>query len=84
MNIMKKSLLIILFVGLLLIVLGGNVKAADFSASAGKTTMTTGESTTLTLNVTDAIGQFSITSSDTSVVSIEGTTVPWFSAPRIS
>lgn len=56
--------------------------AASFSASAGKTTMTVGESTTLTVSVTDALGLFSITSSNPSVVSITGDTSPWFEGTR--
>ncbi len=54
------------------------VKAAgSFSPSAGKTTMAIGEKTALNINATQCAGTFKITSSDNSVVSIEGDSLVW-------
>ncbi len=44
--------------------------AASFSASAAKTTLNVGDSTSLTINASDCLGQFTISSSDSSVVSV--------------
>ena len=53
------------------------VKAADISLSAGKTTMTVGESTTLTSKANNCTGTLELSTSDSSVVSIEGDTSLW-------
>ena len=44
--------------------------AASFSVSAAKTTLNVGDSTSLTINASDCLGQFTISSSDSSVVSV--------------
>lgn len=77
-NYLKRSIVatLIIFMFVLLIQLPSN--AAGFSASAGKTSLTTGESTSFTLSVSDALGKFSIASSNPSVVSVSGDTSPWF------
>ena len=78
----KKSVFLIFMVVLFIFLIQLPSNAAGFSASAGKTAMTTGESTTFTLSVTDALGLFTITSSNPSVVSISGDTSPWFEGTR--
>lgn len=48
--------------------------AASFTPSA-KTTLTTGESTTLTVNIVDCVGKFEVVSSDSSVVSVSSSVI---------
>ena len=81
-KILKKSVLIAAILIIFSLLMQTEVEAAGFSVSAGKTTMTTGETTTFTLSVTDALGLFSITSSDNSVVSVSGSTSPWLEGTR--
>ncbi len=60
-----------LVIMLFLIISSGTVSdAASFSASASKSTLNIGDSTTLTITVSDCEGKFSITSSDSSIVSV--------------
>ena len=49
--------------------------AASFSASASKTTLNVGDSTTLNVNIVDCVGKFSVSSSDSSVVSVSDTVI---------
>lgn len=51
--------------------------AGTFSASANKTTLTAGEKATFTANANGCGGRFRISSSNNSVVSIEGSTSEW-------
>ena len=70
---MKKNVKKILFLILLFFVIlfcNTIVNAASFSASASKTTLTKGSTATLTITASDCAGKFSITSSDSNVVSI--------------
>ena len=54
-----------------------SMAAGSFTASAGKTSMSVGEKTTLNVKANACGGKFTITSSDTSVVSISGDSTPW-------
>lgn len=74
---MKKSILILLIFVISMFLFQMKSEAASFSVSA-KQNLTVGETATFTLSVSDALGKFTITSSDTSVISISGDTVPWF------
>ena len=70
---MKKNVKKILFLILLFFVIlfyNTIVNAASFSASASKTTLTNGSTATITITASDCAGKFSITSSDSNVVSI--------------
>ena len=70
---MKKNVKKILFLILLFFVIlfyNTIVNAASFSASASKTTLTKGSTATVTITASDCAGKFSITSSDSNVVSI--------------
>ena len=70
---MKKNVKKILFLILLFFVIlfcNTIVNAASFSASASKITLTKGSTATLTITASDCAGKFSITSSDSNVVSI--------------
>ncbi len=73
----KKSILILLVAVISMFLFQLKSEAASFSVS-GKQNLTVGETTTFTLSVSDALGKFTITSSDNSVISISGDTVPWF------
>lgn len=73
------GILIISLMLIFLIQLPSN--AVGFSASAGKTSLTTGETTTLNITVTDAVGIVYVSSSDSSVVSVEKSNVV-FNDPR--
>lgn len=84
MKVNKKILKImtIAFIILLLIISQQNVLAASVSASAGKTSMKVGETTTLSINANACAGVFSVTSSNSAVVAVsasssfvEGTTM---------
>lgn len=81
-NLLKKSIFAAIIFIMFLVLMQTSSNAAGFSVSAGKTTMTTGETTNFTLSVTDALGLFTITSSDNSVVSISGSTSPWLEGTR--
>lgn len=70
---MKKNINKILFLILLFFVIlfcNTIVNAASFSASASKKTLTKGSTATVTITANDCAGKFSITSSDSNVVSI--------------
>lgn len=70
---MKKNINKILFLILLFFVIlfcNTIVNAASFSASASKKTLTKGSIATVTITANDCAGKFSITSSDSNVVSI--------------
>lgn len=70
---MKKNINKILFLILLFFVIlfcNTIVNAASFSASASKKTLTKGSTVTVTITANDCAGKFSITSSDSNVVSI--------------
>lgn len=73
----KKTILFILILTILMCMIQLPVKAADISLSAGKTTMTEGETTTLTAKANNCTGTLSLKSSDSNVVSIEGNTSLW-------
>lgn len=75
-KIIKKVILAILILLALVFTFQMPVEAAGFTASA-KNNLITGESTTFTLSATECTGKFTITSSDTSVISISGTTSQW-------
>lgn len=81
---MKRLMLLILIIVMLVCLIQLPIKAASFSSSAGKTTMTVGETTTFSLSVDDCLGKFTISSSDSSVVEISGNTSPWFEGSRKS
>lgn len=81
-NLLKKTIFTFIIFAMLLLLMQTSSSAAGFSVSAGKTTMTTGETTNFTLSVTDTLGLFTITSSDNSVVSISGSTSPWLEGTR--
>lgn len=81
-EIAKKGMVLIFISVLLIILIQLPTYAGSFSISAGKTTMTTGETTTCTLSVVNAVGKFKLTSSDTSIASISGDTSPLFDNPR--
>lgn len=69
----KKKLIIMLtmmFLVFLTLGLNNYCMAASFSTSASNTSLTVGGTTTLTINTEDCYGQFTITSSDSSVVSV--------------
>lgn len=76
-GIIKKGILILLIYVISMFVFQTKSECASFSVSA-KQNLTTGESTTFTLSLSDGLGKFSITSSDSSVISISGDAVPWF------
>ena len=70
---MKKNINKILFLILLFFVIlfcNTIVNAASFLASASKKTLTKGSTATVTITANDCAGKFSITSSDSNVVSI--------------
>ena len=72
-RIKKISILVILMIFALSIF--SNVKAAgSFSVSAG-TSMTKGQTSTLTITTTNATGKFTISSSNSSVVSVSTSSV---------
>ena len=74
----KKTLLLLLTVMCILSAIPLSVKAAgSVSASAGKTSLEVGETTTFSINANQCGGKFTIHSSDTSVISISGDTTPW-------
>jgi len=47
--------------------------AASFSVSANKTTLTVGDSATLNINISDCLGKFTVSTTDSSVVSVSDT-----------
>lgn len=66
------STFIIMFV-LALCAFGTSAYAASFSITASKTTLNIGDTTNVTIKADDCLGQFSITSSDSSIVSVSDT-----------
>lgn len=73
----RKTIVFALILMILICMIQLPVKAADVSLSAGKTTMTVGETTTLTSKANNCTGTLSLSTSDSSVVSIEGDTSLW-------
>ena len=74
----KKTLLLLLAIICMLSIIPLQVKAAgSVSVSAGKTSLEIGDTTTFTINANKCGGKFTISSSDSSVVSISGDTAPW-------
>lgn len=67
-NIKKILFLILLF--FVILFCNTIVNAASFSASASKKTLTKGSTATVTITASDCAGKFSITSSDSNIVSI--------------
>lgn len=65
-----KAIIGLIMFFLIILALENPSLAASFSVSAGKTSMNVGESTTLTINANDCLGQFTISSSDASIVSV--------------
>ena len=65
-----KAIIGLIMFFLITLALENSSLAASFSVSAGKTSMNVGESTTLTINANDCLGQFTISSSDASIVSV--------------
>lgn len=71
---LKNKLLISLLMFVLSIILLSTTNyAASFEIKAAKTTLNIGETTTATLTANDCLGQFTITSSDSGVVSVSDT-----------
>lgn len=73
----KKIIVFALIFASIICIIQIPVNAADASLSAGKTTMTVGETTTLTSKANNCTGRLSLSTSDSSVVSIEGDTSIW-------
>lgn len=76
-NLKKGILLSLIFTILVCLIQIPTLAAGSFSASAGQTTMTVGDRTTFTANANSCGGQFTISSSNSGVVSIEGSTTEW-------
>lgn len=75
-KIIIKSSVILLILTLGLIFVQSPSFAGSFSASAGKTTLTVGETTSFTATANGCGGKFTVSSSNSSVVSVEGS-LPW-------
>lgn len=73
----KNIILSIIFMIIICLIQIPTYAAGSFSASAGKTTLTVGEKTTFVANANGCGGNFKISSSDSSVVSIEGSSSEW-------
>lgn len=74
----KKSFLLLLAIIWLFGIMPLSVNAAgSVSASAGKTSLEVGDTTTFSINANECGGKFTIRSSDNSIVSISGDTTPW-------
>ena len=58
---------------LAVVLLGTSVNAASFSITASKTTLNIGDTASVTIKADDCLGQFSISSSDSSIVSVSDT-----------
>lgn len=58
--------------------------AANVTTNVGKTTLNVGETTTYTVKANNCAGRFSMTSSDASVVAIEGTTSEYLDNTSLS
>ncbi len=72
---MKKRILTLIILILFAISIFSNVKAAgNFSVNAG-TSMKKGQTSTLTITATNATGKFTISSSNSSVVSVSTSSV---------
>lgn len=72
----KKNILVILVLIISICAIQfPSLAAGSFSLSSAKTSMTTGESTTLTIKIVDCVGKFNITSSDSSIVSVSSSVI---------
>lgn len=76
-NMIKKAVFLIFSTLLIVFLVQLPSNAVGYSVNSGKTKMTPGETTTFTVSVNGGGGVFTINSSDSSVVSIEGDTKPW-------
>ena len=74
MKLKKITLLTLIFIAILF-ALSVPSFAASFSASASNQSLNIGESATLTINASDCLGQFSISSSNPGVVSVGNSSV---------
>lgn len=70
-----KAIITIMMLMLLVMAFGTPSEAATFSVSAASTSLTVGGTTTLSINGTECIGQFTISSSDSSIVSVGSSTM---------
>lgn len=70
----EKSIAFVAILVMCLFIAPTNSKAASFTPSA-KTTLTTGETTTLTVKIVDCLGKFEVTSTDSSVVSVDNSVI---------
>ena len=75
-----KKIFLIALSTIVLLSIFSNVKAAgSYSASVGASSLTIGKTTTLTIKTSNAEGRFSITSSNSSVVSVDKSSI-WVSS----
>lgn len=76
-SVIKKTWLLLLISFITIGIMQRPVSAAGVEVSAGKTTMTVGDSTTVNVKGAGATGKVSLSSSNSAVVSIEGETSIW-------